>query len=139
MNIKEFQCCGTNEFLISRSEAWSLVRGFRQDLKEGLVRWVDVFGFCTSCGGIFDFHVASRQKGYDFASKFYWSQMKRSHGQSFAHEKKKAGGFSKRQMKMFEKSEHIDIAQMNRFYDIQIQALAKIGNEREEKKEEVKL
>jgi len=132
LNIKDFQCCGSNEWLISRSEARSLVRGFRQDLKEGLVLWEDVFGFCISCGGVFDFHVASRQKGYDVASKFYWTQIKRSHGQAFAHKKKKAGGFSKRQMKMFEKSQFVDSAQMTRFYDIQIKALDKIGQEREE-------
>ena len=126
MNIKDFQCCGTNEFLISRSEARNHVRGFRQDLKEDRFTWEDVFGFCTNCGTEFLIGKASHQKGWEVASKFYWAQMKRSHGQAFAHKKKKAGGFSKRQMKMFEKSEYVDTAQMNRFYDIQIEALKKL-------------
>jgi len=126
LNIKDFQCCGSNEWLISRSEARSLVRGFRQDLKEGRFTWEDVFGFCTNCGSEFLIGNASREKGWEVASKFYWAQMKRSHGQSFAHKKKKAGGFSKRQMKMFQKSEYVDSAQMTRFYDIQIEALKKL-------------
>ena len=133
MNIKDFQCCGSNEWLISRSEARSLVRGFRQDLKEGRFTWEDVFGFCINCGSEFLMGNAIHQKGWEVASKFYWGQMKRSHGQAFAHTKKKAGGFSRRQMKMFEKSEFVDAAQMARYYDIQIQALNKIGQEREEK------
>ena len=132
MNIKDFNCCGSNEWLLSRSEARTVVRGFRQDLKEGLLDWSMVFGFCISCGSAFDFHHAAHVKGFDFAMAFYNQQMKRSSSQSFAHQMKKHGGPSKKLLRMLERDERVDVKTMIRFHDKRREAVAKMKEERVE-------
>jgi len=126
MRIKDFNCCGSNEWLISRSEARSLVRGFRQDLKEGLIDWDMVFGFCISCGSEFDLTDAAHQKGMDFAMEFYNQQMKRSSSQSFAHKMRKHGAPSLKLLKILERDERVDVNTMIRFHDKRSQAVAKM-------------
>lgn len=135
MNIKDFECCGSNEWLISRSEARATVRGFRQDLKEGRFTWDDVFGFCINCGSEFTYFCAIDQKGWEVANEFHKQQFKRSSGQSFSHKVKKAGGFSKRQMKYLEK--YSEPGQMAHFWDRQIEALDKINPTKEDLQEKL--
>ena len=132
MNIKVFNCCGSNEWLLSRSEARTVVRGFRQDLEEGLIDWTMIFGFCISCGGVFTFFDACRQKGDDFAIAFYNQQMNRSNAQSFAHKIRKHGGPSKKLLTTLERDERVDVNTMIRFHEKRSVAVSKMKKVREE-------
>jgi len=126
VRIKDFNCCGSNEWLISRSEARQLVRGFRQDLKEGLVDWSTTFGFCIGCGGVFSFFDACSQKDEDYCIAFYNQQMKRSSSQSFAHKIRKNGGPSQKLLKTLERDKRGDSRMMSRVYDKRREAVAEM-------------
>ena len=131
MNIKDFNCCGSNEWLITRSEARNLVRGFRQDLKDGVVDWSTTFGFCISCGDEFTFSNACIEKGEEYAIAFYNEQLNRTNGQKFAHKLKQYGGLSSRYL--VNAVNYTDSKGMERLYNTNIAALAKMkkGDEEE--------
>jgi hypothetical protein len=128
MNIKNFQCCGTNEFLISRSEAKNTIRAFREELNSGLIDYSMIFGFCISCGDPFDFNWACNQKGFDFAHKFYEMQLKRTNSSKYSHKLRKAGGFSKKFMQDIYKNQYFDQKSIIRMNEKQIQAIISINN-----------
>jgi len=128
MNIKDFQCCGTNKFLISRSEAKNTIKGFRQDLKSGLIDYSMIFGFCISCGDPFDFNWAIYQKGFDYALKFYQMQFKRTNGSTFSHKLRKSGGFSKKFMQEIYKNQYFDQKSIIRINERQIKAIISMNN-----------
>lgn len=127
MRIKDFNCCGTNEFLISRSQAKQMVKGFRNDLANGLVDYKETFGFCISCGSEFTFLDAVNEKGFEIAMTFYENQMKISTVQTFSHKIRKNGGPSKNLLKILENNQAVDSRMMKRFYDKRIEAISKIN------------
>tara|TARA_R110000751_G_C13778160_1_gene480777 strand:+ start:707 stop:1099 length:393 start_codon:yes stop_codon:yes gene_type:complete len=124
MNIKDFNCCGSNEWLISRSEARQLVRGFRQDLREGVVDWTTTFGFCISCGSEYTYFDACHEKGEEYAIAFYNQQLNRTNGLKFAHKIKQFGGFSSRYL--LNAVHYTDSKGMERLYNKNIEALTKM-------------
>lgn len=126
MSIKDFNCCGTNKHLVSRSEAKKVVRGFRQDLKEGLVDWQLTFGFCYSCGSEFTYFDAVSQKDLSYCIDFYNKQIKASTRRSLAHKIRRNGGLSISELKRLEKNQHSDSKMMKRFWDRRIEAISKI-------------
>lgn len=50
---KDMVCsgCGTNEFLLSRSEATKIITGWKEDKKALGEGWDEILNFCTNCGG----------------------------------------------------------------------------------------
>ena len=126
MNIKDFNCCGSNEWLISRSEARKLVRGFRQDLKDGVVDWSTTFGFCIGCGDEFTFSNACYQKGEDYAIAFYNQQLNRTNSQKWASQLKRFGGISKSELERFRRSKHFNSKTMTHLQTKTIEAIAKM-------------
>jgi len=129
MNIKEFNCCGSNEWLISRSEARKLVRGFRQDLNDGVVDWSTTFGFCISCGSEYTFEDACYYKGEEYAIAFYNQQLSKSNAQKWAHQLKRFGGISKLEIERFRRSEHFNSKTMVHLQTKTIEAIARMNQE----------
>lgn len=135
MTVKAFTCCGSNEWLLSRSDAWRMVHGFRDDYREDrrnqTLDWFNVIGFCTNCGNELTDHKASKEKGWKFVLEYQMKRMRRSIRMRRVHKIKRHGGFSKRQLKSFKKSPHVDEKMMAGFYERQMEAYAR-GDEANE-------
>jgi len=136
MTVKVFTCCESNEWLLSRHDAWKMITGFRDDYREDRRNqtrdWDQVIGFCTNCGSELTAYRASDQKGYRFVQDWLTKRRWRSIRQTLAHEIKRHGGFSKRQLKSFKKSPHVDEKMMVGFYRRQNEAYDLMKKEREE-------
>lgn len=126
MTSKGMVCagCGTNEFLLSRSEATKIITGWKQDKKELGEEWDKILNFCTDCGGWGDIgtwitmSVRFGDSKYideqlDLGYKLINSRRRRSNAQRIAHAAKeehykkwfKNGGVGTYLMNRFSKGE----------------------------------